>query len=628
MKKKNTLKHRGVCSHTAATNVVRAATLASFLTPMLASGQTDLEETVVIASRVPTPLSEVGISVDVLDRELIALLAYRDLSSLLDIQTGISVTRDGGYGKAAAIRMRGEEGYRTRVLLDGIDLSDPSSPQISPRIEHLLTEGIERIEILRGPQGLMYGADAGGVISLTSRQTSEGVDADLLVEVGEEDFTQLGINLSAGNDWIQGSVAWADMSTDGFNARPSDVDPADNDGYENQTLHGNLNLLLSDHWDLQLTSHSIDADNDYDSCFSAVDFSQSNLCTDVFEQRSHRIAVNWRTETLTSSLSFEDLSSERVFATEGISTFKPNSDQHELSWLSTYQSSIGRIIFGVDLQEQSYDDEFNQRERDNTGIYGELQLPAFRGSATAGVRYDDNEDFGHYTSWRLSTSQPLTVGPDSLVLKAAIGTGFRAPSLYEVGYNQGPFSYPPASSTSLREEQSQGWEIGLHWKQGANSLSATWFDQYIENEIIFDLATYSGYLQSSGKVSSRGIELAGEVALGRDWSIIANGTWNETETSSDSQRAYRPELSAAFSLLWQRDRYQSALTLRGQFDSVDVTNLPMQDTHQIDWRITAEIAGNFVLSFRMENITNQTDQRIRDYATQGRAGYLGLRYRL
>ncbi|NCZ63744.1 MAG: TonB-dependent receptor, partial [Cellvibrionales bacterium] len=136
--------------------------------------------------------------------------------------------------------MRGEEGYRTRVLLDGIDLSDPSSPQISPRIEHLLTEGIERIEILRGPQGLMYGADAGGVISLTSRQTSEGVDADLFVEVGEEDFTQLGINLSAGNDWIQGSVAWADMSTDGFNARPSDVDPADKDGYENQTLHGNL----------------------------------------------------------------------------------------------------------------------------------------------------------------------------------------------------------------------------------------------------------------------------------------------------------------------------------------------------------------------------------------------------
>lgn len=605
-----------------------AASVMLLLAPATTFGQATLEETVVIASRVPTPLSEVGVSVDVLDRELISLLGYRDLSSLLDIQTGISVTRDGGYGKAAAIRMRGEEGYRTRVLLDGIDLSDPSSPQISPRIEHLLTEGIERIEILRGPQGLMYGADAGGVIALTSRQTSEGINADIFVEAGEENFQQLGVNVSAGNDWVQGSVSWVDMSTDGFNARPSDVTPGDNDGYENQTLHGNLNVIISDQWNLQMSSHIIDADNDYDVCYSAVDFSQSNLCTDTFEQSSYRVALNWRTETLTSSLSVEELSSERIFATEGVSTFKPNSDQREISWLSTYQSPIGRLILGVDLQEQSYDDEYSQRERDNTGIYGELQLPAFLGKATAGVRYDDNDDFGQHTSWRLSTSQPLPFGPESLVLRAAIGTGFRAPSLYEVGYNQGPFSYPPASLNPLREEQSKGWEIGLHWEQGPNALSVTWFDQHIENEIVFDLATYSGYLQNDDRVASKGIELAGEVAIGRSWSILANGTWNDTETSNGSQRAYRPELSTALSLLWSRDRYQSALTLRGQFDSVDVANVPMPDTHQVDWRITAEIAGNFMLSFRVENMTNQTQQRIRDYATQGRASYLGLRYSL
>ena len=85
-----------------------------------------------MASRVPTPLSQVGVSVDVIDREALTLLGYRDLASLLNIQTGISVTRDGGFGKAAAIRMRGEEGYRTRVLLDGIDLSDPLIPSNKP----------------------------------------------------------------------------------------------------------------------------------------------------------------------------------------------------------------------------------------------------------------------------------------------------------------------------------------------------------------------------------------------------------------------------------------------------------------------------------------------------------------
>ena len=62
----------------------------------------------------------------------------------------VTVTMDGGYGKAAAVRIRGEEGYRTRIVLDGINIADPSSPQISPRVEHLLSSGLSRVEILRG----------------------------------------------------------------------------------------------------------------------------------------------------------------------------------------------------------------------------------------------------------------------------------------------------------------------------------------------------------------------------------------------------------------------------------------------------------------------------------------------
>jgi len=67
--------------------------------PLDSTAQTELEETVIVASRVPTPLSQVGVSVDVIDREALTLLGYRDLTSLLNIQTGISVTRDGGSAR-------------------------------------------------------------------------------------------------------------------------------------------------------------------------------------------------------------------------------------------------------------------------------------------------------------------------------------------------------------------------------------------------------------------------------------------------------------------------------------------------------------------------------------------------
>jgi outer membrane receptor for ferrienterochelin and colicin len=100
-------------------------------------------EEVVVSSRTPDLIDQIGVSVSVLDEDTMQSLGYPDLASLLDTQPGVTVTMDGGYGKAAAVRIRGEEGYRTRIVLDGINIADPSSPQVSPRIEHLVSSGLD-----------------------------------------------------------------------------------------------------------------------------------------------------------------------------------------------------------------------------------------------------------------------------------------------------------------------------------------------------------------------------------------------------------------------------------------------------------------------------------------------------
>ena len=139
------------------------------------AGADQLEETVVVADRVETAIESLAVSVNVMDRELITALGSATLPQLLRSQVGISTTQTGGIGAVSGIRVRGQDSFRTRVLIDGIDISDPSSPQIAPRMEHIVAGSLERVEVLRGTQGLLWGADAGGVISLTSRRGGEQV---------------------------------------------------------------------------------------------------------------------------------------------------------------------------------------------------------------------------------------------------------------------------------------------------------------------------------------------------------------------------------------------------------------------------------------------------------------------
>ena len=116
-----------------------------------AESENRLEEIIVVSSRVPMPLREIGTSVSAITGSEIQFRGYTSLYDVLRTQPGVAVTNTGGMGAPSSVRIRGEEGYRTRAYIDGIDISDPSGIQISPNFEHLMSAGINRVEILRGP---------------------------------------------------------------------------------------------------------------------------------------------------------------------------------------------------------------------------------------------------------------------------------------------------------------------------------------------------------------------------------------------------------------------------------------------------------------------------------------------
>ena len=126
--------------------------------------------------RIVTPERNVASSVTVITAADIERDQRRTVPDALSTVPGLNIVQTGGPGGLTSIFMRGTNANHTKVFIDGIDVSDPSNPARVFDFGQLLTADIERIEVLRGPQSGLYGADAlGGVISIITKK-GEGTD--------------------------------------------------------------------------------------------------------------------------------------------------------------------------------------------------------------------------------------------------------------------------------------------------------------------------------------------------------------------------------------------------------------------------------------------------------------------
>ena len=593
------------------------------------STDVDEVEEVVVSSRTPDLIDQIGVSVSVLDADTMQSLGYPDLASLLDTQPGVTVTMDGGYGKAAAVRIRGEEGYRTRIVLNGINIADPSSPQVSPRIEHLVSSGLTRMEILRGPQGLLWGADAGGVILMSTTDAVAESSVEGYVEAGSDDFYQGAINGVLSTDRLTASVSLSQLETNGFNAREIDsVDP-DRDGYENTTVHGALSWAISDRISLHFSATDISGDNEYDGCYDTATWALIHDCDDEYEQQAWRGAMRYASDQHTVEISYALSDTERAFFSAGVLSYETEGETDTTSLTGAWRLTDNtRLTYGVDHEEQALSDASTDWSRDNTGIYLEAQQRLGRSVMTVGWRHDDNDDFGEFDSWRVSGRYDLDGMAKGWALRAAIGTGFRAPSLYEIAYNSGPFAYPPASNAPLLEEESEGWEIAILGAVGNLDLELIWFDQDIDNEIIFDLASYSGYLQTEGNSRSKGIELVASLPLSERWLIEGNFTTLDATQQNGGDRAYRPEQTGRASVVFSSAHWRARLTARYTGEAVDPFMTLIDDTLTVDLTAQWQVSEQWTLEARLLNLTDHTDQQLPGYNMPGMTTYAGVRMKL
>lgn len=591
----------------------------------------ELEETVVVADRVDTAIESLAVSVNVMDRDLITALGSATLPQLLRSQVGITTTQTGGIGAVSGIRVRGQDAFRTRVLIDGIDVSDPSSPQIAPRMEHIVAGSLERVEVLRGTQGLLWGADAGGVIALTSRQGGERPSIHVSAERGGYGFETESLVATTGATALGEVTAVLNyVGMDGFNAQKSDTQLADNDGYDNDSIQLSYTTPEWNGWSATLSAREVDATTEYDGCGrfdENFSFISSNDCTDGYTNETQGMVVRYLGEDHSTQFSVSESDSDRAYFTDGIFQFalKGSNEQISLSHNRVLTDSID-ITAGVDLDEQSYDDGFGtSRSRDNEAAFVNVRRTGDAVTLSAAVRSDDNEDFGRYTSWRLTA---LTqTGLDGVAFKAAFGTGFRAPSPYEVGSNQSPFALAEARDTALNEEQSEGWEMGLRGNQSNTSWELTYFDQDVSDAIIYryDPALFAGgYIQIPGTSQFSGIEATASWAVAEGMTLEGFVTDLSAEDASGSDLPYRPETTAQIAARFTGNKSHWLLLARYTGDRSDGFGTTLSEYTVMDGSFSYAVTQDLKISVRAENLTNEGYSDIFGYRSAGRTLFLGL----
>jgi vitamin B12 transporter len=513
---------------------------------------------VVSATTIPTPIEQIGSSVTVITAADIERDQRRTIPDLLQTVPGVNVVQNGSPGTQTSIFIRGTNSNHTKVFIDGIDVGDPSSPNGAIDFGHLTTMDLERVEVLRGPQSGLYGADAiGGVISLTTKKGSGPTKVTAMAEGGSFGT----FNQAAGVGGSHGSIHYQ-LNISHFRTADTPVTPAymvppgvfpQGNFYDNTTVStrfgGDVNQYLGFNFYGRATDAKLKFYEDDGFAFPGVIYPNQT----TYRNRN----LFGRAESVVTLF---DGRFVNVFGANytsyNRSNFQPDtfayapfdSQRNKYDWRGTIKAAPGHtVVLGAERDIQSAQTTDVNANTGNTAGYAELQSEFFqRLFGVANIRKDKNDDFGDATTWRVAPA--LIVPVSETKLKGSIGTGFKAPTLYQL-YGTGPFGF--TGNPNLRPEKSEGYDIGFEQPLGNNRVrfGVTYFHNDITDLIDFTFVPFTNI--NVNKAVLQGYEAFAEVVWSQSWRSRWDYTyvraWDQT---NDVELRRRPREKFTANTIW------------------------------------------------------------------------------
>jgi vitamin B12 transporter len=584
------------------------------------------QETIVVtASRIPQDIRTVGSSVSVITSQDIAQFQERFVLDALTAVPGLDSAQNGPRGGTASIFMRGADSYQTMVLIDGVPVNDPSGPESAFDFGRLMSADIQRIEVLRGPQSTLYGGDAvGGVVNIITSRKTDGFNASALAEGGSYGTRTFAGNIAGGTEKFGGYLNVTQYNSDGFPAADEKFGNRLADGLNTTQVTGGGHLTPSDWLSIDLALRSADSEAGY----AGSNFLLGRPVDAPNESRTHERSGRLAATTsfldgdLTGVASMTESTTRRNLLDSqfGDSVFdgeRRKAEYVESGKILNGLTFVGGLSWQEDLAHTSYD---VPHETITRAIFGELQAqPITDLYLTAGGRMDDHSTFGDFDTYRITAA--YFIDGIGAKLHGAVGTGFRAPSLYELFDS---FSGNP----KLQPETSQGWEAGIDQKIGSTlTVKATYFDQKINNRIDFNPVTFVSF--NNGHTTAQGVELEADFSPISSVNIRAVYTYDRTKDLATGQELLRrPQNAGSLMAAWQAtDALSLTAKLRGVGDRLDSGGHVLAAYATADLGAQYAVTPQLTIEARIINISDTRYEEVYGYGTPRRSAYGGVAFK-
>ena len=596
-----------------------------------------VDPVVVTATTVPTPAEQLGVSLNVITGEEFKTYHYSTVDDAFRSIPGVNVTQQGGYGKLSTLSIRGANANQVLILVDGVRVSSPTLGQTD--LSDISPDLIDRIEVIRGGQSTLYGADAiGGVVNIITKKGAGPFSATVENMGGNHDTFQNRVS-------INGTYKIFDYSLYGSHFESNGQFKNDNSNINAAGGRVGVSLPLDSTFSVTYRYNKNDTGVPVKSVFPPPQpivpiinpNAKQQTETTVLSVEAKTHPVDWwesrgRFGRYTNNQGFQDP------VDPGFDFDFPFRSQVDVERLEG--EFLNSIIIGP-WSTSTVGIGYRNESGDNKGVFHtqqnvkwflfEQQFRLFnRLFITGGTRIEDNSVFGSATTGQGSVL--FVIKETGTRLRGSAGTGFRAPTFNDL-------FFPDFGNPNLQPERSQTWDVGIDQNLWQNRIRlkvtyfATHFTEAITCCVVLPTAPFGGPV-NAGKARSKGVETSAEVDLLPN--LVASFAYTYTDTDNLTTRrplARIPRNSGSAGLTWEPLRglsvFVQVYAVSRQFDSYgDVynsghTRVDAGGTYrllnQLGWLQRLELVA------RAQNILNESYAEVRGFPALGANFLVGLR---